>query len=143
MNVFRILIFILLFSGSSTAHQGNILNDIYNLPNDTNKVIALLNLCTKYYDISHETSLILAKKSLSLSKEIQYKRGEVESLFRIGNDFFFLNNQKKAILYFEKAIIKAEIINAQYWIARSYRQIASVKIANEDYNDAIILNRKA
>ena len=71
MNVFRILIFILLFSGSSTAHQGNILNDIYNLPNDTNKVIALLNLCTKYYDISHDTSLILAKKSLSLSKEIQ------------------------------------------------------------------------
>ena len=144
--IFRILILFIFCAFISNAQVASIkthdIEEAYTLPDDTNKVIKLLSLCTEYYDINNDSSLILANKALALSEKIKYKRGEVESLFRIGNDYFFLNHQQKAIHYFEQTIIKAEIISAQYWVARSYRQIASIKIANGNYDEAIILNNK-
>lgn len=141
--MYRILLVTLLFSINIYSQGSRDFNAVYNLPNDTNKVISLLSLCTQYYDISHDTSLIISKKALEISKEIEYKRGEVESLFRIGNEYFFINNQLKAIDYFNQTIEKAKIINAQYWIARSYRQKASINVANNEFYKAVLLNKKA
>jgi len=144
--IFRILLLFILCSGTCIAQETTTrpnLKDTYTLPDDTSKVIQLLSLCTEYYNINHDTSLILANKALALSLKIQYSRGEVESLFRIGNEYFFLNHQQKALQYFDQTIAKAEIINAQYWIARSYRQMGSIKFTNHHIQEAVILNKKA
>ena len=143
--IFRILLLVIILSGTCIAQEtlSPNIEDVYALPDDTNKVISLLSLCTKYYDIDNDSSLIIAKKAFAISERIKYKRGEVESLFRIGNNYYFLNHIQKAINHFEQTIAKAKIINAQYWIARSYRQIAAINIANRKYQEAIFLNRKA
>ena len=144
--IFRVLILILLLASTALAQEEKLpknIKEVYALSDDTNKVISLLSLCTYYYDISNDSSLLLAYKAFDISKKINYKRGEVESLFRIGNNYYFLNRQQKAVQYFNQSIEKAKPINAQYWIARSYRQIASINIANKKCSEALHLNRKA
>ncbi len=143
--IFRILILFIFFSGTCIAQEITTLSikETYALPDDTNKVSSLLSLSTHYYDISNDSSLIIANKSLEISEKINYKRGIAESLFRIGNNYYFLNRQQKAIHFFNQSIEKSTPINAQYWIARSYRQIASINIANKKYSEALHLNKKA
>ena len=142
----RLLLSFIILSGTCLAQENKTsinTKAVYTLEDDTNKVNKLLALCVSYYDINHDSSLSIANKALALAEKIQYKRGEVESLFRIGNDYFFLNHQDKAIYYFELTITKAELIKSRYWIARSYRQIASIYIAKGNHAEAVILNRKA
>ena len=142
------LTFLLLLLGLTTLATEKddfslIVKNTFALTNDTNKVIDLLFLSSKYYEISHETAVKCANEALIVALQIEDKRGETEALFRIGDNYLFVNNLEKSLYYFRESIDKGKACSALYWIARSYRKIASIQYTKKNYSDAYTYERKA
>ncbi len=147
---FRILLFFIIASGISTAQELNTIKPdikaLRFLPENENKVMALLSLSVQYQYHDNDTALIMARKALTLSTKIGDKRGETEALFRIGEAYLILNHLEKSLLYLNKSLKKGQPINATYWEARSYRYIASIQHRQTDrpsLNKSIQLVNKA
>ena len=84
--MFRILILLFCFSTFCKAQNhelDSIKQQTYTLKQDSNKVIALHDLCKKYFSIDNDSALSIAITSLKISTEIEFERGIVQSLFYI------------------------------------------------------------
>jgi tetratricopeptide (TPR) repeat protein len=144
---FRILLFLAFISAITNAQSTKgITNEItktYALQNDSNKVISLLHLSTQYQEINHDTAIVLAQKALKIATTISYPRGKTEALFRIGDNYFFINYKEKSKDYLIKSIDNEQKITSKYWTARSYRKLALIFFSEGNTKKAQELESKA
>jgi two-component system, NarL family, sensor kinase len=144
---FRILLFLAFISAITNAQSTKgITNEItktYALQNDSNKVISLLHLSTQYQEINHDTAIVLAQKALKIATAISYPRGKTEALFRIGDNYFFINYKEKSKDYLIKSIDNEQKITSKYWTARSYRKLALIFFSEGNTKKAQELESKA
>src|SRR5882724_2810103 len=70
---------------------------------DTTRVMALTELSFVYLESNPDTSMLLALDALSLARKIDFKKGEGESLNRVGSVYNVLGNYPKAMDLFLQA----------------------------------------
>ncbi|QLE02306.1 tetratricopeptide repeat-containing sensor histidine kinase [Galbibacter sp. BG1] len=137
MNL-RLIIFFLFFlitvSGHCQRKQLDSLSQAvkaYNqLPSEKQKDTSYINLINKYvlanYYVSNDTVSHYANKSLKLSREIKYIKGEIESLINLGFYESESGNYDKGISYIEKAFSHAKRINSFKHMLLCYSNFATI-----------------
>ena len=144
-RLLSILLFCSLFSiaqekDEDLDHQKN---QILIQHDDTNKVIRLIKIGTKYFSVNYDTALVLLEKAHQISLKLGYKEGEVRAKQKIGNTYYLQNNFLKAESFFKEALEKAIENDFKKLIAIGYR--ARGKLAHErgNFEEGVLLLQKA
>ncbi len=110
-------------------------------PNFTEKDTSYVNLLSdlgselRYYKT--DSLLLLSKKSLKISKTIQYAKGESRALFNLGNYHSDKGNSSKAIAYLEKSLQKATEIKDSLFTVRIHNDLSGEYAYNGNYAKAL------
>jgi signal transduction histidine kinase/Tfp pilus assembly protein PilF len=110
-----------------------LLQEIPNFEKDTVYINLLHELGKEYNDYNLDSLLIISNKTIKLSKAIKYIKGEAEAYIIKGGYYSDIGEQDKAILYFKKAISKAEEIHNNGLIIRSKKDLATEYMYKEEY----------
>ena len=80
-------------------------NHLYALENSTEKVDKLLELFLSFSnEMNNEDEFEIATYTLKISKDLNYEKGEIISLEKLGNVYYHYNNFVKATSYFEESL---------------------------------------
>ena len=106
--------------------------------NDTVKIELLNRIARIYIYISdNESSLKFAKEALSLSKEVNWKKGEANALDVIGhNNFYGEQGLPEASKYYHEALKIREEINDTIGLSVSYNNLGNFKMIQSDFKSA-------
>ena len=108
---------------------------------DTNRIWVLNNLGR---NISNsDTTLLLAKQAIELSRLIGFKKGEAEAYNNLGYWFNQKGNYPRALENYLTAIKIAEDIGFKAGLKRSFNSISTVYLYLKDYDTSISYARKA
>ncbi|MBD3638219.1 MAG: hypothetical protein HUJ25_12775 [Crocinitomicaceae bacterium] len=112
---------------------------------DAQTVDTYLALADEYLAVSDfPISLTYANLARDLSKEIDYKVGEMDAAFSIAHIYVsYYLEFKKGIRYYDEALRLAEELNSQEGIIRAYRGYSFVYSSVHNYQLAIEWNNKA
>lgn len=106
---------IFFISNSYGQAEKKLLSQIENLtskkdftPEDTNYIDLLFDLAQVLVYKNKDSTLLLANEGLTLSKKINYKKGEGYAYLRIGDYYSQLPNKEKYQEYYDKTILLAE-----------------------------------
>jgi len=75
------------------------------LPNDTTKVLKLIDLSYRYIKFQLDTSLVDGKEALKLSKKLNFPFGHAKALNQMGLVYKSLSNYDSAMIYYNKALV--------------------------------------
>lgn len=143
--MFRILILLFCFSTFCKAQNhelDSIKQQTYALKQDSNKVIALHDLCKKYFSIDNDSALSIAITALKISTEIEFERGIAQSLFYIGNTYYHFKNFTKAEYYYNESLAKAIALNFDLLTAFNYRHLGNLQHEQGFFDKGVSLLRK-
>ncbi len=110
---------------------------------DTNYLNTLNELAYKYYTINPDTTLILAEKTLSISRQSLYEKGQVEALRNKGLAFYVKGDYAQALKLYSEALPLAEKIGYKKGIAKLYNNTANVYTNQGKYPKALETHFKA
>ncbi|HEX8333393.1 MAG TPA: hypothetical protein VF622_12255, partial [Segetibacter sp.] len=110
---------------------------------DTNKVKTLNWLAYKFQWNDPKKSLEYGLPALALAQKLKYKKGEIRSLFSIGEALAVSGNYAKAIEIKFKALEEAENLKDEYEIGIAFGNIAAGYFYQGDYEQTIRYTKKA
>jgi two-component system, NarL family, sensor kinase len=130
---FHLLITILVCKNSyAQAEPDTLLKKLDNLPNDSARVIALLEIGESMEATTPSKSFTYYQQALALSKKIKNDRCILSSIHDIGVCYIELNKLDSAIITFEQAIPFAKKLNDTVRIARVLANIGNVYLHKKD-----------
>lgn len=104
---------------------------------DTSRVLLLADLCFEYIGSKPDTVMSLAMEGLSISRRIDYIKGEAVSLNRIGNAYGALGNYPKEMESYLQSLKINEKINNLDGMERNLANIGVIKNEHGDYRLAL------
>ncbi|MES2655125.1 MAG: histidine kinase [Bacteroidota bacterium] len=81
-------------------------------------------------------------RALRLYDSLQYEKGYISALVNIGNDYFYLNNKKKALGFYLQALSKLEASDYKKYVSIA-NNIGNIYTSEGKYKEAIALYLKA
>ena len=106
-NIFTIVTCSLLLGftaqAQSFALRDSILNQLKILPNDTNRVIALIELGFEYRHTKPDQAYLLGQQAYALSRTLNYPSGEARALNTMAAGFKFLGDYAKSLKMYNQA----------------------------------------
>ncbi len=141
------LLFVALLCGFGARAQNTEIDSLKNLleatTNDTTRVSLLEALSYAYLSSYPDTAFEYASQGLQLAKQINFRKGEAICIDAIGNAYFHMGNNARALeMYLEYLQIKEELKDFDN-ISVAYYNIASVYVEEEDYRHALLYLLKA
>ena len=105
--IFSIVIGSLLLAFASQAQsfalRDSLLNQLKTLPNDTNRVIALIELGFEYRHTKPDQTYLLGQQAYELSRTLNYPSGEARALNTMAAAFKFLGDYAKSLKMYNQA----------------------------------------
>ena len=105
--IFSIVICSLLLAFASQAQsfalRDSLLNQLKTLPNDTNRVVALIELGFEYRHTKPDQSYLLGQQAYELSRTLNYSSGEARALNTMAAAFKFLGDYAKSLKMYNQA----------------------------------------
>ena len=105
--IFSIVICLLLLAFASQAQsfafRDSLLNQLKTLPNDTNRVIALIELGFEYRHTKPDQTYLLGQQAYELSRTLNYASGEARALNTMAAAFKFLGDYAKSLKMYNQA----------------------------------------
>src|SRR5688572_17680430 len=124
---FLAIIFMLLYnSGWSQTIPDSFINKMNHAINDSAKAITLLEIGETIEQTTPEKSMTFYKQALLLGQEIKNNRVIFSSYMDVGICYINLNKMDSAIIYLEKAIPVAKLLNDTVRVARVLANIGNV-----------------
>lgn len=106
-NVFLLVIcsFLLRYTSNaqSFALRDSLLNELKTLPNDTNRVIALIELGFEYRHTKPDQTYLLGQQAYELSLTLNYPSGEARALNTMAAAYKFLGDYAKSLKMYNQA----------------------------------------
>ena len=140
--IFMCCVFIL--KSQELYNKDSLGNQIFSLENSTSKVDKMLDLLSNNkISINNEDALEIATYALKVSKDVNYRKGEIRSLEKLGSVYYRLNNFIKSTSYFKESLAISKKINYQAGIATNYRHLGTLKHEKGFFKEGLVLLRKA
>lgn len=149
MNRTFFLISLLLIANSFNVYsQNSKIDSLKNLldahsENDTLRINLLNELARKTLTLDLEQARKYAAEADNLSKVIDYKPGESESLQLIGNYYLYMQEPSQALTYYQKALKISHEINDKNGTAYGNNSIGNIYLSQGDYSKATEYYQKA
>ena len=106
-NIFSIFICSFLLGHTSNAQsfalRDSLLNELKTLPNDTNRVIALIELGFEYRHTKPDQTYLLGQQAYELSRTLNYPSGEARALNTMAAAYKFLGDYAKSLKMYNQA----------------------------------------
>ena len=142
-----LLIFTIMYSVTSSSQSNRIIDSLekrlLNLKEDTSKVNILNELSSQYRNVNVQTSIQYAKDALSLSKNINFKKGEAVALYSVGRRQAFLGMAEDAVKNLTAAIKIFEILKDKSYEARSHDGLGDTYLNEGSYDSSFSHFQKA
>ncbi len=126
----------------------SLIYSVQDMRGDTNKVIVLNRIADRLLYVDYEEIRYFAEDALSLSEELDYKKGVAIAYNNLGIYYREVGVYDQAIDYFFKSLKIMEEIDNQAGIARSYNLIGIIyyyltnyDLSLEYYNKALEINK--
>ncbi len=126
----------------------SLIYSVQDMRGDTNKVIVLNRIADRLLYVDYEEIRYFAEGALSLSEELDYKKGVAIAYNNLGIYYREVGVYDQAIDYFFKSLKIMEEIDNQAGIARSYNLIGIIyyyltnyDLSLEYYNKALEINK--
>ncbi|MGP8216755.1 MAG: tetratricopeptide repeat protein [Bacteroidia bacterium] len=110
---------------------------------DTNKVNHLNALAYTFYTVNPDTTILLAQQAASLSRNINWTKGEANAYRQAGIGYWAKGDYPKALDYYLKALKMAEEMGNKELQAKTLGNIGLVYRNEGDYPKALDYNLKA
>ena len=110
---------------------------VINLPDDTTKVIELAKLSKKYLKYQMDTSFVLAKKAIQLSKKLNYDFGYASSLNQMGLVYKYLSKYDSSLFYYNKSLLQFDSLKNDFERARVLNRMGNVYKRYGEYDNSI------
>jgi len=107
----------------SQSYKDSLLVKLNTYKNDTLKIKLLIEMGEKYYPTHPDTSYVYYKRALNLSKQLQDKKSEANSLLHLGEYLNYKELYKKSLEYYLNSIEIYQSINDKKGLANSYLYI--------------------
>jgi tetratricopeptide (TPR) repeat protein len=145
-SYFIAMVLLSLFARSSYA-QNNTADSLKQLllteKEDTSRVMLLIQLGRGYIYSKPDTTLFLAQQCLTLSRHINFAKGEAESLNIIGITFWLTGNYPKALEAFLQVLKIRESINDKEGMGKIYTNIGIIYSDQGDHKQGLAYTIKA
>lgn len=141
-NSLLTLIFFLISTYSFCQDNSNAATDslrrvIQELPEDSTKVDALIDLSTSLMGTSLPDAIKFAKQASSLAENIGYKKGKALALKNIGNGYYHQSDYLNVFEYWEQSLAIFKEINDQSGIANLESNLGSIYFNQGDDAKAV------
>ena len=93
------------FSCYSNNNLDSLKRVLLAAPDDTNKVLQLKDLSYRYLKVKLDTSFILSKKSIEISKQLNYSYGYANALNQMGLVYKYMAKYDSALYYYKQSLI--------------------------------------
>ncbi len=110
---------------------------ITQLPADTNKVNALLDLSAMIFGKEPDTAMFYAEKALDLSRQLNFKKGEGYALKNIGLAYYVKSDFVEVYNYWQQSLNVFKSINDKLGISNLNNNIGAVHFNNANYSKAL------
>lgn len=100
---------------------------------DTNKVNHFNGLVAQYIELAPDSSIIFAKKAITLAEKIDYKKGESSGYHGVAYTHFVTGNYFEALRHWHKALALKELIKDKRGIAACLGNIGAVYFEQGNY----------
>ncbi len=102
---------------------------------DTNKVKALIDLCSVMSNINSDTVILISNKAIELAAKLKWKKGIIKSYLWLGHSYFLKGDFTKALSLGFNSLKIAEEIGDKLLIIKSNANIGNIyKDIDEDEN---------
>ncbi|MCK5169874.1 MAG: tetratricopeptide repeat-containing sensor histidine kinase, partial [Bacteroidales bacterium] len=135
-----VMIFLFVFINTN---KGNVIPidslraTIRNLPDDTAKVLELADLSKKYLKYQIDTSFIIAKNAIQLSKDLNYIFGYAYALKQMGLVYKYMSEYDSALYYYDKSINLFDSLEIDSERASVLNRIANVYKRKGDFDKSL------
>lgn len=99
---------------------------IRNQPNDTVKVINLIDLSKKYLKYQIDSSFFIVKDAIKLSKELNYSFGSARALNQLGLVYKYMSEYDSALIYYNEAMEAYNNLGIKSKQAGIYNRMANI-----------------
>lgn len=99
---------------------------IRNQPNDTAKVINLIDLSKKYLKYQIDSSFFIVKDAIKLSKELNYSFGSARALNQLGLVYKYMSEYDSALIYYNEAMEAYNNLGIKSKQAGIYNRMANI-----------------
>ncbi|MBU8891348.1 MAG: tetratricopeptide repeat-containing sensor histidine kinase [Bacteroidales bacterium] len=144
-----IVLYILSLGATDTAYGADskldsLRTEVHIARDDTNKVLQLKSLSYKYLKVQLDTSYVLCKKSITLSKKLDYSFGYATSLNQMGLVFKYMAQFDSSLYYYKKSLIlfdslkidseRASVLNR---MANVYKRYGEYELSIESFTKSL------
>lgn len=143
MSPIRLLIFGLLFvalSGASVCAQSvtdSLIKEIPNAKDDTNKVMLLFNISSRYFQTEPEKGIKYGKQALELAEQLDYDLGIIRSNMSISRCYAIQNEYTEALRYMQAALTETKKLKKPSHIAAVAISLGAIYTGKEEYDKAL------
>ncbi len=125
------------------ASTDSLLMILQQAPADTNKVILLNQISRSFIYDDPRQALQYARQADSLARSLDYKRGHVLALNRMGSAYWSLGDLEQGLSYFIQSRELAEEINDRYLIGKNIGNMGIIYGAAGNHKQAIQYYRQS
>ena len=109
-----------------------------NAAADSNKVNAQIKLSRAYISESdYQSALSYSREAETLSRTLDFKKGEGDALNTSGIIFYFQGNYPEALTHYLQALHIRELLNDHYAVSGSYNNIGLIHYNQREYDNAL------
>ena len=128
---------IFLFTHLFAQHGIDSLRQLLMHAEDTTRINLLNRISANYVESRPDSTLKYANDALTLSKQTNYNKGEIEAMRNLGWAFLMAGDYSKALEYSLEALKKSEVLGDKKLIAGCINAIGGVYSFQGDYRQAL------
>lgn len=147
---FKVLIFVFflaskiaIFGQSQSQIIDSLIVSLKTAEKDSVIVNNYIYLSSYFFEKNFKKSKYYANQALDLAGKLNYKTGQAQSLFLLGNTEHKLGKLKSALKHYLQASLLYKNQNKNYYLARSYAEMGNVQASLGDMVSSIKNHQKA
>lgn len=125
------------FSIAQASDIDSLKAEIGTIPEDTSRVMALLDLSGKLARMSPADAIQYGEEALILSERLNFERGRAYSLKSIGMGYYFEGNYIEVLVYWQQSLEAFQTIGDKLGVANMLNNLGAVHFTQGDDNKAV------
>jgi len=143
LSLLLLLLITVLFAAAQKKQIDTLRVALSNAKTDTMRFEALRHLDNAYYNSKPDSAILFGQQAYLLAKKNNWALNQQKCLNNMGNDYSYLGDYVKAILFYFKALKIAGELNDLYEMSNVNDNIGATYIQEQDYKKALPYFRMA